>query len=401
MDNEKAKELKNDFPILNDEKLVYLDNAATTQKPLVVIDKVAEVYNHYNANTHRGIYSLSEKATSAFEGVREKVAQFINSDADEIVFTRGTTESINLISYCLPSSKREEILLTEMEHHANILPWMELAKRANKKIVYVKMKDDFTLDYEDLRAKLTEKTWLVSCAAISNGFGTIHDIDMICSLAKEKGALSIIDGAQGAGHEKIDVKKIGCDFLALSSHKMLGPSGVGVLFGRATLLEKMNVFQTGGGMIDSVNYSEVKWAKVPHKFEAGTQNIEGVIGFGVALDYLSHLGFDEILKWEKELLSYALVELEKIPEVTLYSAGSEKSCGILSFNLKGIHTHDVSQILADEGVCVRGGHHCNMPLMTKLGIGGTVRASFYFYNTREDVDRLVKSIKKAIEVFRK
>ncbi len=406
-----AQELRKDFPILrtkmNSKRLVYLDNAATTQKPKQVINAIREFYEKDNANIHRGIYTLSEKATQAHENARKIVAEFINSQPDEIIFTRSTTESLNLLAFTLleiisgkNDAQKNEIVLTEMEHHANLVPWQQAAKRKGWTLKFIKMKGDFTLDYQDAKNKITEKTAIVSVGHVSNALGTINDVELLCKQAHEKGALFIVDAAQSAPHMPIDVKTIGCDFLAFSGHKMAGPTGIGVLFGKKELLEKMPPFNTGGDMIRKVTYENAEWNNVPMKFEAGTPNIAGAIGLAAAIEYLKKIGMKNIEAHEKELMMYALEKIKTVKNITLYNTGSEKSSGILSFNFNNIHAHDVAAVLSDEGICIRGGHHCAMPLMGRLGVAGTARASFYCYNTTKDIDRFIKALKKTQKLFR-
>ncbi|MDO8642606.1 MAG: cysteine desulfurase [Candidatus Woesearchaeota archaeon] len=407
--DQQTQELRKDFPLLrtkmNDKKLVYLDNAATTQKPKQVIQAIKEFYEKDNANIHRGIYTLSEQATQRYEDAKKTVAGFINARPDEIICTRSTTESLNLLAFTLPElftgkDERTEIVLTEMEHHANLVPWQQVAKRKGWTLKFIRMKEDFTLDYEDAKKKISEKTAIVSVGHVSNALGTINDVETICRIAHEKGALFIVDAAQSAPHMPIDAKKIGCDFLAFSGHKMCGPTGIGVLFGRKELLEKMPPFNTGGDMIRKVTYENAEWNDVPMKFEAGTPNIAGAIGLAAAIEYLKKIGMENIEAHEKELLKYTLEKIKKVENITIYNAGIENSSGILSFNFKNIHAHDVAAVLSDEGICIRGGHHCAMPLMNKLGIAGTARASFYLYNTTKDIDRFINALKKIQKLFR-
>lgn len=404
--NQHAQELRKDFPILrtkmNGKSIAYLDNAATTQKPKQVIQAIKEFYEKDNANIHRGIYTLSEQATQKYEGAKKTVAEFINAQPNEIIFTRSTTESLNLLAFTLPEiiTGRNEIVLTEMEHHANLVPWQQVAKRKGWTLKFVRMKDDFMLDYEDAKNKITEKTAIVSIGHVSNALGTINNVQFLCKQAHEKGALFIVDAAQSAPHMPIDVKTIGCDFLAFSGHKMAGPTGIGVLFGRKELLEKMPPFNTGGDMIRKVTYENAEWNDVPLKFEAGTPNIAGAVGLAAAIEYLKKIGMKNIETHEKELMSYALEKIKTVKNITVYNAGSEKSSGILSFNLNNIHAHDVAAVMSDEGICIRGGHHCAMPLMGRLGVAGTARASFYLYTTTKDIDRFIKALKKTQKLFR-
>lgn len=412
INNETAKKLKKDFPIFdNNENLVYLDSAATTQKPKQVIEAIKNFYENSNANIHRGVYSLSEKATELYEEARKVVAKFINADEKEIIFTRNTTESINFLSYVLPSilpkektsklghfKEKNEIVVTEAEHHSNLIPWQQLAKREKMKLKFIKIKDDFTLDLEDAKEKITDKTAIVSISHVSNALGTVNPVKEIVKIAKEKNAFTVFDAAQSVPHMKVDVKALDCDFLAFSGHKMLAPLGIGVLYGKEKLLEKLSPYGFGGGMIKTVSYENYEPAEIPEKFEAGTPNIEGTIALSEAIKYIDKLGIENLEKWEKELLSYLLKKLKEIPGIVIY-CNEKNSSGILSLNIKKIHPHDVAFILNDYGIAVRAGHHCNMPLMKKLGISGTIRVSFYVYNTFEDVDKLIEGLKKVKEKF--
>ncbi|MBU2503524.1 MAG: cysteine desulfurase [Nanoarchaeota archaeon] len=403
--NEKSvKKLKEDFPIFkNNPGLVYLDNAATSQRPSIVIRALVDFYEKENANASRGVYTLAEKATERYAEARKVVANFIGANPNEIIFTRNATEGLNLLSYTLTSiipQGKNEILLTEMEHHSNLVPWKQLAKSEGFKLKFVKVKNDFTLDMDDLKEKLTEKTAIVSVTHVSNVLGTINPVEEISRLGKEKGALVIIDGAQSAPSLKTDVKKIACDFFVFSSHKILGPGGIGVLYGRIELLEKMKPFNFGGGMIKKVTLSETEFTSPPERFEAGTQNIAEAIALAESIKYLEKIGLDNIHDWEIELVNYALKKLKEIEGIEIYGP-SENKVGIISFNLKDIHPHDVASLLNDSGIAIRAGHHCAMPLMNRLGVVGTCRASFYIYNTLEDVDALVEALKKVMEKFGK
>ena len=399
MDNNVARGLKEDFPILK--SCTYLDSAATTQKPRQVIDAMSRFYSSQYANIHRGVYKLSQEATMLYEDAHTEVADFIGSEQDEVIFTRNTTESINLLSYTLHEilPKRKEIVLTELEHHSNLVPWQQFAKRHGMKLRFIPLKKNFTLDYGAAEKLISRNTALIAVNHVSNVFGTINDVERLVSLAASKGALSVVDGAQAVPHKRVDVKKLGCDFYAFSGHKMLGPTGIGVLYGKRELLGKMPPFLTGGDMIRSVSFDSAEWNDLPMKFEAGTPHIAGAVGLAEAIRYLQKIGRDEILSWERTLLKAALKQLKGRKGVFIYSPGTEKSSGILSFNLQGVHSHDVASILDERGVCIRAGHHCAMPLMSKLGITGTSRASFYLYNTLEDVKRLVSGIEHAQEVF--
>ena len=397
--NEKAKALKADFPIFkNNPGLVYLDTAATSQRPQEVIDAEKKFYEEQNANIHRGVYQLSAQATEAYENAHATVAEFINADKEEIIITRNTTESINLLRYTLGTlAKGKHLVLTELEHHSNLVPWQEFAKEHNMQLKFIPIKEDYTLDLDAAAKLITKDTAIVAVNYVSNALGTINDVATLCKLGKSVGAIAVVDAAQAVPHKKVDVRSIGCDFLAFSGHKMCGPMGVGVLYGKKALLEEMPPFMTGGDMISEVSKENASWNKLPMKFEAGTPNVAGAIALANAINHLEKVGMENILAWEQELLSYVM---EKLPErVTTYSAGPSKSCGILSFNIEGIHAHDVASLLDDKKIAVRGGHHCTMPLMEKLNIAGTVRASFYFYNTKEDVDALVEAIKHVQKVF--
>lgn len=408
INNKIAKKLKRDFPIFKNNKgLIYLDNAATTQKPQKVINSVKGFYEGYNSNIHRSIYGLSEKATKRYMLAHKVVAKLINAEKDEIIFTRSSTESLNFLSYTISSiiknkKKRNEIVLTEMEHHSNIIPWQQMAKRNNMKLKFIKIKSDFTLDLEDAKKKITNKTAILSMVHVSNTLGTINPVKKIVELANSKGALTIIDAAQSIPRINVDVKKINCDFLVFSGHKILAPTGIGVLYGKKDLLLKLKPFNFGGGMIESVSLKTSKWNDLPMKFEAGTPNISGAIGLIEAIKYLKKIKIEDIEKWEKKLLEHALKKLSKIEGIEIYSADISKNSGILSFNIKGIHPHDISYLLNEEGIAIRGGHHCTMPLIKKLKIkqGGTCRLSFYFYNTFEDINKLTKSLKKIKRKFK-
>ncbi len=403
--NETAKKLKEDFPIFKNHKnLIYLDNAATTQKPKVVIEKIKEFYENSNANASRGIYYLAEKAAEEYERARKIVADFINASSEEIIFTKNATDSINSLAYSIESiiqKGKDEILLTEMEHHSNLIPWQQLAKRKNWKLKFIRIKNDFTLDMEDAKNKITEKTAIVSFVHVSNALGTINDAKKISEIAKSKNAFSIIDATQSVPHIEVDMRDINCDFLVFSSHKMLGPTGIGILYGKKELLEKIPPFSFGGGMISSVSYEKAEFAEPPEKFESGTQNIADAVAFGKAINYIEKIGIEDISFWEKKLSGYAIEKLKKISGVEIYSPDLEKSSGIISFNIKGIHPHDAASLLDDFGIAVRAGHHCCMPLMKKLGLQGTIRISFYLYNTFEDIDKLIEAIKKIKEKFGK
>ncbi|MBU1252683.1 MAG: cysteine desulfurase [Nanoarchaeota archaeon] len=401
--NSSVKKLKEDFPIFkNNPGLIYLDSAATSQRPSVVIQAFVDFYEKENANISRGVYTLAEKATRRYDEAREVIAKFIGANPKEIIFTRNATEGLNLLSYTLNSiipEGKNEILITEMEHHSNLVPWQQLVQRGGFNLKFVQVKDDFTLDIEDLKEKLTDKTAIVSVTHISNVLGTINPVEEISRIAKERGALVIVDAAQSAPSIKIDVKKIDCDFIVFSGHKMLGPGGIGVLCGRAELLEKMHPFNFGGGMIKKVTLENTEFASPPERFEAGTQNIAGAIALAEAIKYLDKIGLENIQEWEKELTFYAIKKLKEIGGMKIYNSESDKKIGIISFNLKDIHPHDVASLLNDSKIAIRAGHHCAMPLMKRLEVVGTCRASFYVYNTLEDVDALISALKKVKEKF--
>ena len=402
LNNATAKKLKKDFLIFkNNKNLIYLDNASTTQKPKQVIEAVKRFYENSNANIHRGVYKLSQKATEKYDNSKKTVAEFINADEKEIIFTRSTTESINLLSYTIESiipKRKNEIVLTEMEHHSNLVPWQQLAKRNRMKLKFIKIKKDFTLDIKDARRKITNKTAILSFTHVSNTLGTINPVKELIKIAKKKNTLTVIDAAQSVPHMKVDVKNLDCDFLAFSGHKILGPTGIGVLYGKKEFLERLPPFNFGGDMIKFVSFEDAEWNTIPEKFEAGTQNIAGAVGLAEAIKYLQKIGITNIKEYEKKLMRYLLKEIKNVKRIKIYNSIKNKS-GILSFNLKGIHSHDVASLLDDYDIAVRAGHHCTMPLMKTLGVSGTARASFYFYNTKEDVDKFVKALKEINERF--
>ena len=404
LNNTTARKLKKDFPIFKTNKnLIYLDSASTTQKPKQVIESVKNFYEKANANIHRGVYKLSQKATEKYEDSRKIIAKFINASQEEIIFTKNTTESINLLSYTLPSilpKGKNEIVLSEMEHHSNLVPWQELAKRNKMKLKFIKIKKDFTLDMKDARKKITNKTAILSVVHVSNTLGTINPVKELIKIAKKKNVLTIVDAAQSVPHMKVDVKDLDCDFLAFSGHKILGPLGIGILYGKRHLLENLRPFNFGGDMIKSVSFENAEYNKIPEKFEAGTQNIVGPIGLAEAIKYIQKIGIKNIEKYEKELMRYLLKKIKNIKEIKIYNS-MENTSGILSFNLQGIHSHDVASLLDDYNIAIRAGHHCTMPLMKKLKIPykGTARVGFYFYNTKEDIDNLVNVLKEINKKF--
>ena len=399
INNKIAKKLRKDFPIFKNNKgMIYFDNAATSQRPKQVIKAVTDFYEKDNANVERGLYTLAERAMANYDNARKTIANFINADTEEIIFTRNTTESLNLLSYTLSSiipKKKDEIVLTEMEHHSNLVPWQYLAKRNKMKLKIIRIKEDFTLDMKDAKQKITDKTAILSFTHVSNVLGAINQIKELVKLGNKNKAITIIDAAQSISNIKIDVKELGCDFLAFSSHKMFGPTGIGILYGKKELLEKMPPFNFGGGMIKRVEWGNAEWADIPEKFEAGTQNIAEAIGLGEAIKYLEKIGLENIFEWEKQLTNYALEKLKEIPGIKIYNPGADKSAGIISFNLGKIHPHDVSALLNEKGIAIRAGHCCVMPLMKKLGIPqGVSRISFSIFNTFEEIDKLIEVLKE-------
>ena len=400
--------MKNDFPIFNSyPDLVFLDSAATSQKPRSVIDAVSEFYSTYNANIHRGIYDLSQKATDSFEKTREKVADFIGAKtSSEIIFTAGATEAFNFVAFGWAKKtlkKGDIIVLTEMEHHSNIVAWQMLEKEIGVEIVYLPITKDYLLDYKKIEKLPAKKIRLVSLAHASNVLGTVNPLEeMIPYFKKLNSEIKIcIDAAQSVPHMRVDVTSLDCDFLAFSSHKMLGPSGVGVLYAKKELLQAMDPFILGSHMIRTVTKENATWAGLPDKFEPGTRNLEGVIGLGAAIDYLQKVGFDSIQKHEAKLIEYALNMFQSQKEVTLFGPkGAENRLGVFSFAIGDVHSHDVSEVLNRSHIAVRAGHHCAMPLMMCLGVSGTVRASLYVYNTKEDIARLEKGIEEVKKTFK-
>lgn len=399
-------DIKKDFPILRNKNIAYLDSAATTQKPIQVINAINEFYNNYNANPHRGAYSLSVEATNIYENTRAKVAKFINAKhAEEIIFSKNATESLNLLaySYGLDNLKKDdEIVLSIMEHHSNLVPWQKVSKITKSNLKYMYINDEFEIPDEEIEKKITPATKIVGITHVSNVLGTINNVQKIIKRAHKVGAVVILDASQSIPHIKIDVQELDTDFLVFSGHKMLAPLGVGVLYGKRELLNKMNPFLMGGDMIEYVYEQETTFAPLPNKFEAGTQNVEGVMGLGVAIDYIENIGYENIKKIDDELTSYANKKLRELDYIELYMTPNTKNhSGVISFNIKGIHPHDVASILDSNGVCVRSGNHCAQPLMRYLGIDSTCRASFYFYNTKEDVDKLIEGLNKAYNMFKK
>ena len=397
-----------DFPILqrkiNDNKLIYFDNAATTQKPNQVIKSISNFYTNTNSNIHRGVHTLSMESTYEYDQAKDKVAEFINSpNSESIIFTRGTTESINLVAETWGKANLDEsseIVITELEHHSNIVPWQELIKDTNSKLKYIPINSDGTLNYENLNQIINSNTKIVSLTHVSNGIGTINNIKKIITAAQSVGAITLIDAAQSAPHMPIDVQDLGCDFLAFSGHKMLGPTGIGVLYGKKNILEEMPAYQKGGDMILEVTYEKSSWNEVPFKFEAGTPNIAGAIGLKSAIDYLNLISMDSIREHEKELTEHILTEMRNIDGIDILGPESvEDRAGLVSFNIPNVHPHDLGTYLDTKGIAIRTGHHCAMPLIKKLGSHSSARASFYVYNTKNEINEFVTQINNSIKYF--
>ena len=398
-------DLKKDFPILENRKISYLDSGATTQKPIQIIETIDEFYKKDNANPHRGAYSLSIEATEVYENTRTKIAKFINAKhREEIIFSKNATESLNLIaySYGLENLKKDdEVVISIMEHHSNLVPWQKITKQTGSKLKYMYINNQFELSDEEIESKITDKTKIVGITHVSNVLGTINNVKKIIKYAHKKGAVVIVDASQSIPHMQIDVQDLDADFLVFSGHKMLAPLGIGVLYGKREILNDMTPFLMGGDMIEYVHEQETTFAPLPNKFEAGTQNVEGVVGLGAAIDYIEKVGYDKIQEIEKEVVTYARQELNKLDYLTLYLTPNEKNhSSVISFNINGVHPHDVASILDSVGVCVRSGNHCAQPLMRYLGIDSTCRASFYLYNTKDDVDNLVNGLNKAYNMFK-
>ncbi len=397
---------KEDFPILKNRDMAYLDSGATTQKPQKVLDAVESFYEHENANPHRGAYSLSIEATEAYESTRGKIAKFINARyPEEIIFSKNATESLNLLAYSYGLDnleKEDEVVISIMEHHSNLVPWQYVTNKTGSTLKYMYINDNFEISKEEIESKITDKTKIVGITHISNVLGTINPVKEIIKYAHKKGAIVIVDASQSIPHMKIDVQDLDADFLVFSGHKMLAPLGIGVLYGKKELLQKMKPFLMGGDMIEYVYEQKTTFAPLPNKFEAGTQNVEGVIGLGAAIDYINEIGYDKIAEVEKELTEYAREKLSKLNYLDLYlTPNKENHSSVFSFNIKGVHPHDVASILDTENVYVRSGNHCAQPLLRSLGIDSTCRASLYFYNTKEDIDKLVHGLDKAYDMFKK
>ena len=398
--------IRDDFPILQNRKMAYLDSGATTQKPKQVIEAIEKFYENNNANPHRGAYSLSIEATEEYENTRKKIAKFINARyEEEIIFSKNASESLNLVaySYGLDNLKKDDdVVISIMEHHSNLVPWQYVTGKTQSNLKYMYVNENYELSKEEIESKITDKTKIVAITHVSNVLGTITPVKEIIKYALKKGVIVIVDASQSIPHMKIDVQDLDADFLAFSGHKMLAPLGIGVLYGKREILNKMNPFLMGGDMIEYVYEQKTTFAPLPNKFEAGTQNVEGVIGLGAAIDYISNLGYDKIQEIEDELLDYAREELSKLDFLKIYMTPNRKNhSAVISFNIKGVHPHDVASILDTENVCVRSGNHCAQPLLRFLGEDSTCRMSLYFYNTKQDIDMLVEALKKAYKMFEK
>ena len=401
-----ASEIRKSFPILNQQinghPLVYLDSAASSQKPIQVIEVIKQYYENDNANVHRGVHSLGSRATDAYEGARDKVARFINaSSSEEIIFTRGTTTAINLVasSYaravCKPG---DEIVLTPMEHHSNLIPWQQVAKATGATLKYIPLQEDGSITLADAEATITARTKIVSITFVSNVLGVINPIAQLAQIAHRNGAKIVVDGAQSTPHMKVDVQALDCDFYAFSGHKMCGPTGIGVLYGKKALLDNMEPIEFGGEMIDFVTLQDATWKDVPYRFEGGTPIIAGAVGLGAAIDFLQEIGLEEIEKHDREITAYALDRVRELDDIRIYGP-IENRASLITFNLGDIHPHDVSTVLDSEGIAIRAGHHCCQPLMKWLQVSATARASFYLYNNQDDVDQWIKAMIKTKEYF--
>ncbi|MBF2665119.1 cysteine desulfurase [Listeria seeligeri] len=402
------QKIRADFPILaqeiNEKPLAYLDNAATSQKPKQVIRALTHYYEFDNANVHRGVHTLAARATDAFESARAKVAKFIHArEVAEIIFTRGTTSAINLVVDSYGNANIEagdEIVISYLEHHSNLIPWQQLAKRKGAVLKYIELEEDGTISIEQAEKTITEKTKIVALAHVSNVLGTITPIKEIAALAHKVGAVILVDGAQAVPHMEVDVVDLHADFYAFSGHKMMAPTGIGALYGKRELLDKMEPTEFGGEMIDFVELYDSTWKELPWKFEAGTPIIGGAIALGAAIDYLTEIGIDTIHAYEQELVSYAIEQMSKLEGITIYGpTDASKRCGLVTFNIEGAHPHDVATILDEDGVAIRAGHHCAQPLMKWLDVSSTARASFYIYNTKEEIDALIEGLKLTKEYF--
>ena len=395
---------KRDFPLLMQNNIAYLDSAATTQKPMQVINSISEYYKNANANPHRGAYKLSLESTKVYDEARKKVAKFINAKSEnQIVFTRNATESLNLIAYSYGLNNlgsKDKIVLSIMEHHSNLVPWQYVSRKTGSTLEYMYINKVGELTDEEIDSKIVEGTKIVGITHVSNVVGTINPIEKIIKKAHSVGAIAVVDASQSVPHMKIDVQKLDADFLVFSGHKMLAPLGIGVLYAKSEILEEMKPFLFGGDMIEYVYEQNATFAEVPTKYEAGTQNVEGAVGLSAAIDYLNNIGMDKVQTIEKELTNYALEELQKLAFVTIYGF-SNKQAGVISFNVNGVHPHDVASVLDSENVCIRSGNHCAQPLLRFMGLESTCRVSFYIYNTKEDVDRLIDALYKTKKLFAK
>jgi len=398
--------IREDFPILREQAhghpLIYFDSAATSQKPIAVLDALRHYYEHENANVHRGLHELSSRATEAYEKSRRRVASYLGAaSADEIVFTRGTTESINLVAQAWGGKfirARDVILLTEMEHHSNLVPWQLLAERTGAQLRFVPVRDDGTLALDQLPSLLTPEVKLFAFTHISNSLGTINPVAALCDKARSVGALTLVDAAQSAGHLPINVRELGCDFLAFSGHKMCGPTGIGVLYGRAEILDSIPPWHGGGEMIVSVTLEKSAFKKAPHRFEAGTPNIAGAIGLAAAIDYIERIGRSAIFDHDAQLASYAAQRLTELPGMRVLGPSGQRGA-LVGFVMEAAHPHDLTTFADQYGLAMRGGHHCNQPLMRRFGLAGTTRASFYFYNTTAEIDRMIEILQDAVRFF--
>jgi len=398
------EQIRNDFPILqrkiHNKPLIYFDNAATSQKPKQVIEAMDDYYKNHNANIHRSIHQMGEEATELYEKAHEKTADFINADSyQNIVFTKNTTESLNILAYSLTSKlkKGDEITISQMEHHSNFVPWQQLAKQRGLKLNFIRIDEEGNLDKNSVQENINKKTKIVSLTHVSNVLGTINPIKEIAEIAHENSALMVVDGAQSVPHMPIDVKSLDADFLAFSGHKMLGPTGIGVLYGKKELLEEIPPFLYGGEMIREVKFDDTTFNELPWKFEAGTMNIAEAAGLSAAIDYLKNIGMEQINKRDKELADYAMMQLKELGWIKIY--GPRERGSVIAFNVDNVHAHDVAQILDSEGIAVRAGHHCCMPLMSVLGLAATARASFYLYNTEKEIDTFIEALYKVKKIF--
>jgi cysteine desulfurase / selenocysteine lyase len=403
-----ARRLRADFPIfeqlIHGKPLAYLDSAASSQKPRQVLDAMTEFYETSYANIHRGVYDLGERATEAYEGAREKARAFVKAESTrEVVFTRNVTAALNLVAYAWGLDNLgpgDVVLVTEMEHHSNFVPWQYIARRKGAEFVAIPVDDQGELQLDELDALAARgRLKVVACTYVSNSLGTVNPVEQLTAWAREQGAISVVDAAQAVPHRTVDVQALGCDFLGFTGHKMCGPTGIGVLWGRRELLEQMAPFELGGHMIRKVTLEQTTWNELPHKFEAGTAPIAEAVGLAAAIDYVGEVGLDALERYERELLDYALPRLAEVPGLKLFGPSADRRAGIVSFEVEGVHPHDVAQILDWDGVAVRAGHHCNQPLMHRLGVPATTRASFYLYTVPEEIDRLVEGLHKVTRTF--